>query len=205
MKKLKIFPKTFLYTLSLMLIIVLLSHTLIYFLMPWAYAQRVLCQRDFQAVLCGGRNNRHFHFTIRRRNGIGFCFQSNFLRAASHELKTPVTAVSAMLENMILGIGKYKDRDTYLAKCKALTDRLAQMIKEILDASRAEFAGEQEQTDFLIADVLGTVMEPYQIIAKATVQMCRKYQAISKSWKRGTVLTRFRQLPGRGILPDVRN
>lgn len=93
--------------------------------------------------------------------------KSNFLRAASHELKTPVTAVSAMLENMILGIGKYKDRDTYLAKCKALTDRLAQMIKEILDASRAEFAGEQEQTDFLITDVLGTVMEPYQIIAKA--------------------------------------
>ena len=37
MKKLKIFPKTFLYTLGLMLIIVLLSHTLIYFLMPRAY------------------------------------------------------------------------------------------------------------------------------------------------------------------------
>ena len=34
MKKLKIFPKTFLYTFGLMLIIVLLSHTLIYFLMP---------------------------------------------------------------------------------------------------------------------------------------------------------------------------
>lgn len=93
--------------------------------------------------------------------------KSNFLRAASHELKTPVTAVSVMLENMLLGIGKYKDRDTYLARCKELTDRLAQMIKEILDASRAEFAGEQEQTDFLITDVLGTVMEPYQIIAKA--------------------------------------
>ena len=41
------------------------------------------------------------------------------------------------------------------------------MIKEILDASRAEFAGEQEQSDFLITDVLETVMEPYQIIAKA--------------------------------------
>ena len=72
-----------------------------------------------------------------------------------------------MLENMILGIGKYKDRDTYLAKCKVLTDRLSQMIKEILDASRAEFAGEQEQSDFLIADALETVIEPYQIIAKA--------------------------------------
>lgn len=41
------------------------------------------------------------------------------------------------------------------------------MIKEILDASRAEFAGEQEQTDFLIADALNAVIEPYQIIAKA--------------------------------------
>ena len=93
--------------------------------------------------------------------------KTNFLRAASHELKTPVTAVSVMLENMLLGIGKYKDRDTYLARCKELTDRLAQMIKEILDASRAEFAGEQEQTDFLIADALKAVIEPYQIIAKA--------------------------------------
>ena len=93
--------------------------------------------------------------------------KSNFLRAASHELKTPVTAVSVMLENMLLGIGKYKDRDTYLARCKELTDRLAQMIKGILDASRAEFAGEQEQTDFLIADALKAVIEPYQIIAKA--------------------------------------
>ena len=41
------------------------------------------------------------------------------------------------------------------------------MIKEILDALRAEFAGEQEQTDFLIADALNAVIEPYQIIAKA--------------------------------------
>ena len=41
------------------------------------------------------------------------------------------------------------------------------MIKEILDASRAEFAGEQEHTDFLIADALNAVIEPYQIIAKA--------------------------------------
>ena len=37
MRRLKIFPKTFLYTLSLMLIIILLSHTLICFLLPWAY------------------------------------------------------------------------------------------------------------------------------------------------------------------------
>ena len=32
----------------------------------------------------------------------------DFLRAASHELKTPVTALNSTLENMILGVGKYK-------------------------------------------------------------------------------------------------
>lgn len=34
----------------------------------------------------------------------------DFLRSASHELKTPVTAIHAILENMLLGIGKYKDQ-----------------------------------------------------------------------------------------------
>ena len=57
--------------------------------------------------------------------------KTNFLRAASHELKTPVTAVNAMLENMILGVGRYKDRDTYLARCKKLMEGLADMIRDI--------------------------------------------------------------------------
>ena len=33
----------------------------------------------------------------------------DFLRAASHELKTPVTALGGMLDNMIMGIGRYRD------------------------------------------------------------------------------------------------
>ena len=32
--------------------------------------------------------------------------KTNLLRSASHELKTPVTAINAMLENMILNVGK---------------------------------------------------------------------------------------------------
>ena len=42
----------------------------------------------------------------------------DFLRTASHELKTPVTALNAILDNMVMGIGKYKDYDTYLPLCK---------------------------------------------------------------------------------------
>ncbi len=42
----------------------------------------------------------------------------DFLRSASHELKTPLMSMHIMLENMILGVGKYKNHDIYLEKCK---------------------------------------------------------------------------------------
>lgn len=93
--------------------------------------------------------------------------KTNFLRAASHELKTPVAAVNAMLENMLLGVGKYKDRDTYLAKCKHLIEQLSGMIREILDASKMQFDQKQPSVEFDLADAVGTLLEPYQIIARA--------------------------------------
>ena len=57
----------------------------------------------------------------------------DFLRAASHELKTPVTALNATLENMILGVGSYCDYSTYLPECKDIVEQLATMIHEILN------------------------------------------------------------------------
>lgn len=92
----------------------------------------------------------------------------DFLRAASHELKTPVTAVNAMLENMILGVGKYKNYNEYLPKCKEMTEQLYEMIREILDASKLSAIVENEEsinTD--IADMMFDLCSSYQMIAKA--------------------------------------
>ena len=92
----------------------------------------------------------------------------DFLRAASHELKTPVTALNAILENMILGIGKYKDRDRYLLECKEITGQLSFMIKEILDTSRLDFTQEKQDAEpFDLSERLPAICEPYQLIAKA--------------------------------------
>jgi len=93
--------------------------------------------------------------------------KTDFLRAASHELKTPVTAVNVMLENMILGVGKYKDRDTYLAKCKVLTEQLTSMIKEILDTSRLDTYSSLEMVDIDLSETVFSVCEPFQVIAKS--------------------------------------
>lgn len=92
----------------------------------------------------------------------------DFLRAASHELKTPVTALNAILENMLLGIGKYKDRDTYLRECQKITVQLASMLKEILSASRLDFSQmKKEAEQFELSECLEEICEPYQLIAKA--------------------------------------
>ncbi|MGX7112606.1 ATP-binding protein [Gemella cuniculi] len=60
----------------------------------------------------------------------------NFLRSASHELKTPLTSLRIILENMIFNIGKYKNHEEYLKKCVTIIDNLDVLLKEILESSK---------------------------------------------------------------------
>ena len=89
-----------------------------------------------------------------------------FLRAASHELKTPLAALRIMLENMQLNVGEYRDRDQYLAESVAQVDRLAAMVNDVLrSGSVAEQALRQEKRlriDKLIAEVVAD----YTLLAK---------------------------------------
>ena len=89
-----------------------------------------------------------------------------FLRAASHELKTPLAALRIMLENTQLNIGEYKNRDQYLAESVAQIDRLAAMVNDVLrSGSVAEQALRQEKRlriDKLIAEVVAD----YTLLAK---------------------------------------
>ena len=90
----------------------------------------------------------------------------DFLRAASHELKTPVTALNATLENMILGVGKYQDYATYLPECKEMVEQLSGMIHEILETSKLNLTAESpKQVD--VSELLAELCEPYQLIAAA--------------------------------------
>ena len=93
--------------------------------------------------------------------------KTNLLRSASHELKTPVTAVNVMLENMILNVGKYKDHSVYLPKCKILMEQLAAMIREILDISKFEKPQDGEDEEIDLSKLIPQVISPYVIIAKS--------------------------------------
>ncbi len=90
-----------------------------------------------------------------------------FLRVASHELKTPVTALNATLENMMLGVGKYKNYDTYLPECKEMTERLIKMIHDILDTSKVDITlSNEEKIKINLSKELSNLCEPYILIAK---------------------------------------
>ena len=89
-----------------------------------------------------------------------------FLRAASHELKTPLAALRIMLENMQLNIGEYNNRDQYLAESVAQVDRLTAMVNDVLrSGSVAEQALRQEKR-LRIDKLLAEVVDDYRLLAK---------------------------------------
>ena len=249
MKRLKLFPKTFLYTLTLMVFVVITAHILMYLLAPkmgmvisttdnitdeivvgireekiviqaiqkalpfslfFCLVISVICSLLFSKAIVSPikkisacteqmmKLDRTANCSTHSKDEIGLLAQNvnklysnllstiehleqekdrvsemerskvDFLRAASHELKTPVTALNATLENMILGVGKYKDYDVYLPECKEMTEQLADMIHDILETSKLSISAEREetiQTD--LSKMVSALCEPYILIAKA--------------------------------------
>lgn len=247
MKRLKLFPKIFLYTLGIMLFVVAVTHGLIYLLAPRMQFEvsgskevvdnivvsvnqakfvaeavkkalpislscslliSVVCSLLFSKAIADPikrisatteqmmKLDRTVSCPVQTKDEIGALAQNvndlysnllstiehlerekdavrdmeqskvDFLRAASHELKTPVTALNATLENMILGVGKYQDYATYLPECKEIVEQLSGMIHEILETSKLNTVTEPAKA-VDVSDLVAELCEPYQLIAAA--------------------------------------
>ena len=89
-----------------------------------------------------------------------------FLRAASHELKTPLAALRIMLENMQLNIGEYKNRDRYLAESVAQVDRLAAMVNDVLRSGGVAEQALRQEKRLRIDKLIAEVVDDYTLLAK---------------------------------------
>lgn len=89
-----------------------------------------------------------------------------FLRAASHELKTPLAALRIMLENMQLNIGEYKNRDQYLAESVAQVDRLAAMVNDVLRSGNVAEQALRQEKRLRVDQLIVEVVDDYHLLAK---------------------------------------
>lgn len=86
-----------------------------------------------------------------------------FLRGASHELKTPLASLKIILENMRDNIGRYKDRDRYLSVSLDIVDEMNQIVLEILSLSSIqELGGEKEWIQ--LDDVVNRILTQNQVL-----------------------------------------
>ena len=91
----------------------------------------------------------------------------DFLRSASHELKTPLMSMNIMIENMLYDIGKYKNHYIYLEKCKDIVSELSKMVQEILDTSKLNIINKKDESVLDLGSLVQKNIEPYKLIAKS--------------------------------------
>ena len=88
-----------------------------------------------------------------------------FLRGASHELKTPLASLKIILESMRDNIGRYKDRDRYLSVSLDIVDEMNQIVLEILSLSSVqELGGDKEWIQ--LDDVVNRILTQNQVLAE---------------------------------------
>lgn len=86
-----------------------------------------------------------------------------FFSAASHELKTPVTILKGQLSGMIDGVDVYRDRDKYLLRSLAVTERMEHLIQEMLSISRMESGKESVRMESVdLSGLLARQLDGYR-------------------------------------------
>lgn len=103
--------------------------------------------------------------------------QSDFVSIASHELKTPLTAIGAYTDALLMNAGNpdFVEREEFLGVIRQENDRLLRMVNRILDFSQIEFGNRTLQRTPV---ELGVLIE--EAIKTLTPQLERRDQSVDR-------------------------
>lgn len=87
--------------------------------------------------------------------------QEIFLRASSHQLKTPIAAALLLVEGMINEIGRYRETKVYLPKVKEQLLSMRRMVEEILYLNHCAEDRKLQQID--VGGLLARRLQSYQV------------------------------------------
>jgi len=96
--------------------------------------------------------------------------KSHFLSNVSHELKTPLTAISGLVDNMLDGLtGMLNEKQSrYIVGIKESSERLTRLINDLLDLSVVESGRVRlEPTRFSLSDLVHQVASTMTAVAQA--------------------------------------
>lgn len=96
--------------------------------------------------------------------------QRYFFSAASHELKTPIAATSAILEGLLGDVIAPDEYPAYLRECMKLNKEQTRLVSEILDIVRLDDINKREQAVVNLRDCVNDVLPPIIPIIEAKGQ-----------------------------------
>lgn len=87
-----------------------------------------------------------------------------FLRASSHQLKTPIAAALLLVEGMLNEVGKYKDTKTYLPEVKQQLLSMRKIVEDILYLNY--HAKDMQQEDVAVEVLAQELVRAYAVQAE---------------------------------------
>lgn len=88
----------------------------------------------------------------------------DLVRSASHELKTPLSSLHIMLENILIGTVKPKNYKEKIEDSLLIVEKMSKMIQDILNADIVKRGGEDKEID--VKKVILEELKEYELIAK---------------------------------------